>query len=78
MVAGVKIVFYANEHPPPHFHAKFAEHQAVFDIEKLELIRGSLPAAKRKKVLDWAASRKAELLAAFVSGMAMKPIGPIK
>ncbi len=77
-VDGVKIVFYANEHPPPHFHAKFAEHQAVIDIERLEIIEGSLPAAKRKKVLSWAASRQAELRAAFVTATALKPIGPIK
>src|SRR4051812_24711937 len=29
VVDGVKIMLYANEHPPPHFHAKFAEFQAV-------------------------------------------------
>jgi len=24
LVDGVKIAFYANEHPPPHFHAMIA------------------------------------------------------
>jgi Domain of unknown function (DUF4160) len=32
VVDGVKIVFYANEHPPAHFHAVIAEHRAVVDI----------------------------------------------
>lgn len=35
LVDGVKIQFYANEHPPPHFHAEFAEHRGVIDIESL-------------------------------------------
>ncbi len=35
IVDGVKIVFYTNEHPPPHFHAKVAEHHAVFRIDPL-------------------------------------------
>jgi hypothetical protein len=29
VVGGFKIMLYANEHPPPHFHAKFAEFHAV-------------------------------------------------
>jgi hypothetical protein len=32
IVDGVKIAFYANEHPPAHFHATIAEHRAVIDI----------------------------------------------
>ena len=66
IVDGVQIVFYANEHPPPHFHAKFAEHQAVIDIESLVVTDGFLPVAKRRKVLAWAATRKAKLARAFV------------
>jgi hypothetical protein len=41
MVDGVKIMLYANEHPPPHFHAKFAEFHAVIDINKLAIVRGA-------------------------------------
>jgi hypothetical protein len=43
VVDGVKIILYANEHPPPHVHAKFAEFQAVIDINKLAITRGNLP-----------------------------------
>jgi hypothetical protein len=41
MLDGVKIMLYANEHPPPHFHAKFAEFHAVIDINKLAIVRGA-------------------------------------
>ncbi len=40
LVDGVKTVFYANEHPPLHFHAKYAEHQAVFNVKTLEIEQG--------------------------------------
>lgn len=66
IVDGVQIVFYASEHPPPDFHAKFAEHQAVIDIESLVVTDGSLPVAKRRKVLAWAATRKAKPALAFI------------
>ena len=32
MVDGVKIEFYPDEHPPPHFHARYAEFVAQIDI----------------------------------------------
>jgi hypothetical protein len=51
VVDGVKIVFYANEHLPAHFHALIAEHRAVIDIVALRVTAGSLPAGKRAKIL---------------------------
>lgn len=34
-------MFY-NEHGPPHFHAKYQEHEAVIDI-KTGIIQGEMP-----------------------------------
>ena len=76
-VSGVRIMFYANEHPPPHFHVSYAEHQAVIDIGSLTMTEGSLPVAKRRKVLAWAASRQHVLNAAFLRATAHKKVEPI-
>ena len=54
IVDGVKIQFYPNEHPPPHFHAVLAEHIALIDIRTLRVIGGYLPPAKLRAVLEWA------------------------
>ncbi len=78
IVEGVKIVFYFNEHPPPHFHAKIAEHQAVINIELLRLTAGSLPVAKRRKVLAWTSTRQAALRKAFYAAIAREPVEPIE
>jgi Domain of unknown function (DUF4160) len=37
---GIVIKVYFRDHPPPHFHAVYAEHQALYDIETLEVIEG--------------------------------------
>lgn len=65
IVEGVRIVFYADEHPPPHFHAVFAEHRASIEIATLSVLRGSLPANKLKAVKVWAEPRREKLLAAW-------------
>lgn len=61
IVDGVRVMFYANEHPPPHFHAAIGEHQAVIDIDTLTISAGFLPVAKRRRVLAWAKPRQAAL-----------------
>lgn len=65
VVDGVRIEFYRNEHPPPHFHAVIAEYRAVFKIDNLEMTRGLLPRAKERAVRDWASTRKLALLRAW-------------
>lgn len=52
-VDGVKIMFYASEHPPPHFHVEYSGDAAVVDIVTATIIAGYLPVAKRRKVLAW-------------------------
>ena len=76
IVGGVRIAFYANEHPPAQLHATIAEHRAVFDIVSLEIIAGSLPTRTRKEVREWAFPRKAILLERFAT--AHERVGPIE
>ena len=65
VVEGVTIMLYANEHPPPHFHAKIAEFQAVIDVKSLTIIKGRLPPNKIGPVLEWASKRQDILAVAF-------------
>ena len=46
---GIIIRMYYDEHNPPHFHAYYAEHEAMILIESLTVLKGSLP--KRAKAL---------------------------
>lgn len=59
IVEGIKIQFYPKEHPPPHFHAVFAEHRAQIDISSLKVVKGRLPRAKLRIVVSAEARREA-------------------
>jgi len=65
VVDGMKIQFFAAEHPPPHFHVALAEYRAQIEIRDLRLLRGGLPPAKLSAVLSWAQPRRAVLLATW-------------
>jgi hypothetical protein len=65
VVEGVKIQLFAQEHPPPHFHAEFAEYRAQIDIVTLDVLRGHLPPAKLAVVVSWAKSRREALMRAW-------------
>ena len=62
IVDGVRIIFFWNDHDPPHFHVEFAEYKGQISLETMDLMAGSLPAGKLAAVRRWAASRKKELL----------------
>jgi hypothetical protein len=72
IVEGVKIRFYPQEHPPPHFHEVIAEHRARIRIQPLGLLNGSLPPAKLTIVLSWAESRTQVLLDTWYNVVAKK------
>ncbi len=59
---GIVIGMFARDHPPPHFHAVYGEHEGVFQIEPLRLIRGQLPRRALALVTEWAAAHRLELL----------------
>jgi hypothetical protein len=42
---GIAIRMYVRDHPPPHFHASYGEHEAFVAIETGEVIEGALPRA---------------------------------
>ena len=51
-----------ERHHVPHFHAYYQEHVAIFAIEPVELISGSLPQRQQRLVEAWAELHEGELL----------------
>jgi hypothetical protein len=64
-IGSIKIDIYSREHPPPHFHAKYAEHEEFIEIDTLITYAGKLPKIQRKRITDWAANNKEFLLKVF-------------
>lgn len=70
---GIVIQMFWADHAPPHFHALYAEHEALVDIRTLEVIRGSLPRRALALVLEWAAQHRDELMEDWKLCEAMQP-----
>ena len=49
------------QHHRPHFHAFYQEHAAVFAIDTLECLSGSLPQSQQRLVEAWAEIHRTEL-----------------
>ena len=66
---GILIYIYqekGGKHHKPHFHAKYAEYEAVYDFEG-ERIEGELPRKQSKFVEAWALRYQDELSAAWIA-----------
>lgn len=59
---GILIQMYFGDHVPPHFHALYAEFEAVIDIRTLAVLRGELPSRAMALVLQWAQIHRDELM----------------
>jgi len=59
---GILIQIFWHEHGPPHFHALYAEHEALIDIRTLEVMQGRLPRRALALVLEWASEHRTELM----------------
>jgi Domain of unknown function (DUF4160) len=58
---GILVQMFWNDHAPPHFHVRYAEHRAQIDIQTLQIIEGSLPSRALALVQEWAKQHQGEL-----------------
>ena len=67
-------------HHSPHFHAYHGDDEAVYGLDPIELLAGSLPRRQARLVEAWAELRQSELLADWnrlQSGTEPLPIDPL-
>jgi len=58
---GIVIYMYFADHNPPHFHAIYAEHEALIRISDGLTIRGDLPRTAARLVEQWRLLHRDEL-----------------
>ncbi len=75
---GIVIQMFWRDHAPPHFHALYAEHEAVIDIRDLSTLRGSLPSRAAALVLEWAGLHQGELVENWTLCSQLRPPKPIE
>lgn len=69
---------YYGDHPPPHFHARYAGHSAKIDVDTLAVIDGKLPARALGLVTEWATLHQQELREAFEKAANLEPPGKVE
>ncbi|MFQ5652402.1 MAG: DUF4160 domain-containing protein [bacterium] len=57
---GIIIRMYFDDHPPPHFHAVYGNHEAQIAINPITLLHGGLPHRAKSMVIEWAALHQKE------------------
>jgi Domain of unknown function (DUF4160) len=60
---GIVIYMYFSDHNPPHFHAIYAEHEALVRIDDGTHIGGDLPRIAARLVEQWRGLHVRELVA---------------
>src|ERR1700735_5037159 len=58
---GILIRMFFNDHPPPHFHARYGKFEATVAIETQEVMEGDLPSRALILVREWALIHREEL-----------------
>jgi hypothetical protein len=59
---GIKITIFFRDHAPPHFHARFAEHEAQIRIADGAITAGRLPPGAATLVNTWWKRYKGEIV----------------
>lgn len=57
---GIVIQMFHTEHPSPHLHATYGEHEGIFGLNPIALVSGRLPRRIERPVLEWAAPHQEE------------------
>jgi hypothetical protein len=71
---GIVVTMYYNDYAPPHFHARYAEHEVTIVIESLEVLDGALPRRALALVREWAAIHHGDLVAAWATARMGEPL----
>ena len=74
---GIIIRIHLPDHPPPHFHAKYGEHEAVVNINLGTVSGGRLPPRARRLVEEWASLHRDELITVWNRAQRSEPFGKI-
>ncbi len=75
---GILIYMYFQDHAPAHFHAMYAEHEALVNIESGEILDGRLPKRAMRLVQEWRELHQAELLEDWRKAQEGEPLDRIE
>jgi Domain of unknown function (DUF4160) len=68
---------YFKDHPPPHFHVRYAGQRALISIESLTILEGKLSPRVLGLVVEWASLHQEELMADWELARRQVPLASI-
>ncbi len=74
---GIIVLMYFNDHPPPHFHVRYAGQRALIGIESLTILEGKLSPRVLGLVVEWASMHQEELMVDWELARRQVPLEPI-
>ena len=74
---GIVIRMYFDDHDPSHFHAEYAEDEAVISIETLAVIAGHLRPRALGLVAEWGSLHQEDLREAWLKAKNLEATGKI-
>lgn len=77
LFGGIRIMMFYSDHNPPHFHAEYAGHKALVDIQHGYVIKGALPSRQLKYVLAWCEMHNDELMQNWELAKSAQPLNKI-
>lgn len=72
---------HGGKHNTPHFHAIYQEYEAVFTLDPVGMLSGSIPSKQQRLIEAWAEIHQEELQTAWKSldaGKRPDPIQPLR
>lgn len=74
---GIVVFIFWRDHSPPHFHARYGEHEIIVEIET-GAITGTMPGRATSMVQQWRELHKDELMENWRLAEQKKPLRHIE
>ncbi|MBY0308420.1 MAG: DUF4160 domain-containing protein [Phycisphaerales bacterium] len=74
---GVVITMYSDDHPPPHYHARYISYEVTVNIQT-GAITGEAPPRVKRTLKEWTALRRTELMEAWRRCERQEPPGSVE
>ena len=74
----IVIKMFADDHNPLHFHAFYAEYEALIEIDGISIFAGRLPPRVVGLVLEWTTIHQQELLDDWDRAQDHQPLAKIE
>ena len=80
VVFGMSIMFFYNDHEPPHLHVEGADFSAKLDLGDLSIseVQGAMRSGEIRRLRTWARQHQAELWDNWLRARAKRPLRKIE